>query len=95
MPGMDGTGPMGTGPMTGWGRGLCNPYGAVYRPYAGGVPTYGGSAYAYGPGLGWGRGFRARFALGWGRGFGRGFALGRGRGFIRGYGGRRFSPGWW
>jgi len=26
MPGFDGTGPMGMGPMTGGGRGLCNPY---------------------------------------------------------------------
>jgi len=25
MPGMDGTGPMGMGPMTGGGRGLCSP----------------------------------------------------------------------
>jgi len=25
MPGLDGTGPMGMGPMTGGGRGLCNP----------------------------------------------------------------------
>jgi len=26
MPGMDGTGPRGLGPMTGGGRGWCNPY---------------------------------------------------------------------
>ena len=26
MPGFDGTGPMGLGPMTGGGRGFCNPY---------------------------------------------------------------------
>jgi len=44
MPGLDGTGPMGAGPMTGGGRGLCNPYG---RPYAG---------RGYGRGFGW-RGF--------------------------------------
>jgi len=35
MPGFDGTGPQGRGPMTGGGRGFCNPYGtrAVARPY--------------------------------------------------------------
>ena len=27
MPGFDGTGPRGIGPMTGGGRGFCNPYG--------------------------------------------------------------------
>ena len=41
MPGFDGTGPMGMGPMTGGGRGFCNPYSplratgfapAAYRP---------------------------------------------------------------
>jgi len=31
MPGLDGTGPMGMGPMTGGGRGLCNPLWAGYR----------------------------------------------------------------
>ena len=31
MPGFDGTGPMGMGPMTGGGQGMCNPYG---RPTA-------------------------------------------------------------
>lgn len=29
MPGFDGTGPNGTGPMTGGGRGYCNPRGMV------------------------------------------------------------------
>lgn len=35
MPGFDGTGPRGMGPMTGGGRGFCNPYGAgaSWRPY--------------------------------------------------------------
>lgn len=46
MPGFDGTGPMGGGPMTGGGRGYCNPAGQ-------GVPYYG-----YGRGLGLARGFR-------------------------------------
>ncbi|MBN1691725.1 MAG: DUF5320 domain-containing protein [Dehalococcoidia bacterium] len=43
MPGFDGTGPAGMGPMTGGGRGFCSPWGirtragiysaAAYRPY--------------------------------------------------------------
>jgi hypothetical protein len=33
MPGFDGTGPGGMGPMTGGGRGFCGPYGASRRPY--------------------------------------------------------------
>jgi len=75
MPGFDGTGPAGAGPMTGGARGWCSPYGVRY----GGAYRYPRAAYpAYGPyrrpfgfarprvGLGWGvRG-------GWGRGRGRG-----------------------
>ena len=34
MPGFDGTGPRGMGPMTGGGRGFCNPYTAPYRSFA-------------------------------------------------------------
>jgi hypothetical protein len=55
MPGFDGTGPMGMGSMTGWGRGFCTiplrsgwPVYArmrFYRPYA--PPYYG--AYGFGP----------------------------------------------
>jgi hypothetical protein len=63
MPGMDGTGPMGAGPMTGGGWGLCNPSGTAYAG-----PIYGrgrGFRGGFGPGFGWGRGY--------GRGFGRGF----------------------
>ncbi|MFQ5810640.1 MAG: DUF5320 domain-containing protein [Armatimonadota bacterium] len=30
MPGLDGTGPRGMGPMTGGGRGWCNPYSPMY-----------------------------------------------------------------
>jgi len=54
MPGFDGTGPMGMGPMTGSGRGLCSPWGARASmrrfgssrraPYA--YPYYG--AYGFG-----------------------------------------------
>ena len=68
MPGMDGTGPMGAGPMTGGGWGLCNPYGRSYGAY-GGYGAYGA------PRFGRGRGFRGGFGPGFGRGrgFGRGF----------------------
>jgi hypothetical protein len=55
MPGFDGTGPMGMGPMTGGGRGFCSPWGigaTVGRygfpsrmPYA--YPRYG--AYGFNP----------------------------------------------
>jgi hypothetical protein len=34
MPGFDGTGPNGMGPMTGGGRGFCNPWGVKFRQYA-------------------------------------------------------------
>jgi hypothetical protein len=62
MPGFDGTGPEGMGPMTGWGRGLCGPYGGR------------GSRRSFGPWSGWGgrgRGWRHRYWAtgmpGWGR----------------------------
>ncbi|MBU1062297.1 MAG: DUF5320 domain-containing protein [Candidatus Omnitrophica bacterium] len=58
MPGGDGTGPMGMGPMTGRAAGYCTGYS---------MPGYANPI----PGRGWGFGFgRGR---GWGRGFGRGF----------------------
>jgi hypothetical protein len=34
MPGFDGTGPNGMGPMTGGGRGFCSPWGSATRNYA-------------------------------------------------------------
>jgi hypothetical protein len=40
MPAFDGTGPMGMGPMTGGGRGWCNPYYAGIRPPICGYPTF-------------------------------------------------------
>ena len=48
MPGFDGTGPRGMGPMTGGGRGLCSPFGmrAVWRPY--GARRWAGYGYASG-----------------------------------------------
>ncbi len=64
MPGFDGTGPRGMGPMTGGGRGFCSPWGV-------------GRAY-YGTGIGRGGRFRA-FGGGFGAGFaGRGLGFGRG-----------------
>ena len=80
MPGFDGTGPAGRGPMTGGGRGYCNPYvprmpgvGPVRAPYWGSARAV--SPYGFGrPHWGLGRGF-------FGRGLGRGWGLGRGRGW--------------
>ena len=60
MPGFNGTGPAGMGPMTGGGRGFCNPSRASYGP----VPAQ-GTGYGRGFGRGYGRG------RGLGRGFGR------------------------
>ncbi len=71
MPGFDGTGPLGQGPMTGRGQGMCVvPEGNFSRPS--GV-TY------FGRGLG-------RAMPGFGRGFGYGRGFGRGRGWGRGFG---------
>jgi len=52
MPGMDGTGPMGMGPMTGGGRGWCNPYYGGIRPPMSGFP-YPMEQVSYRP-WGWG-----------------------------------------
>jgi hypothetical protein len=70
MPGFDGTGPEGRGPMTGGGRGLCNPSSAA-SPRAGTNPPAANRTF-------FGRG-RPRWGL---RGLfgGRGFRGGRGRG---------------
>ena len=65
MPGGDGTGPVGMGPMTGRAAGYCAGYSAP--GYVNPVPRAGWSGFGYGKG--WGRG-RGR---GWGRGWGRGF----------------------
>jgi len=47
MPGFDGTGPRGMGPMTGGGRGFCSPWGigATLRGY--GMPSGTGYGYPY------------------------------------------------
>ncbi len=75
MPGLNGTGPMGAGPMTGGGRGFCNPVNSGYR-----TQTFGNGA---GLGRGFGRGF------GFGRGYGYGNGMGMARGFGRGFGWNR------
>lgn len=103
MPGMDGTGPAGMGPMTGGARGWCNPmsagapvggYGAWGTPYAYRSMGYGYPMGGYGYPMGGGYGM----GMAWGRGrapfgYGRGMAWGRGggRGFGRGMGYGR----WW
>ena len=53
MPGFDGTGPRGMGPMTGGGRGFCGPFGtrAARQPFGARrwVPYAGYGAYGFGP----------------------------------------------
>ncbi len=69
MPGGDGTGPMGMGPLTGRGAGYCAGYSVPgYMNLIPGRGVRGG-----GRGGGWGRG------VGFGRGLGLGFRGGRGR----------------
>ena len=81
MPGFDGTGPMGAGPMTGGARGYCNPAYAGYGP-----ADDRGFGYGRGCGRGMGRGRGARRGLG--------PAFGMGRGYGRGFRGRAFYPAW-
>jgi len=69
MPARNGTGPQGTGPMTGWGMGNC----VVENPSN--TQTGQPSNVGLGRGLGRGRG------IGMGRGLGRGRGLGMGQGF--------------
>ena len=73
MPGLNRTGPMGAGPMTGGGRGLCNPATAASARASTG-------SYGYGGGLGLRRGFRGGYGrgAGMGRGYGRGYGMGYG-----------------
>ena len=55
MPGFDRTGPMGAGPMTGGGRGVCRTTGTGFS---------GGRGYGYGSGSGFGRGMGLRCGFG-------------------------------
>lgn len=81
MPGYDGTGPEGRGPMTGGARGWCNPYAVpsprypAAGPYAGPVPPVPPPPVGRYPVFGTGR---PRWGLRWG-GRGRGWGR-RGRG---------------
>jgi hypothetical protein len=80
MPGLDGTGPAGMGPMTGGARGWCNPYNAPYAGYGPYRPPYPAPVWGYRRPFGLGRprwGIRRGF---WGRG-GRGGGRGRSRGW--------------
>ncbi|OQX64126.1 MAG: hypothetical protein B5M56_00700 [Desulfococcus sp. 4484_241] len=74
MPGFDGTGPMGAGPMTGGARGYCLPASAGRRGVPAGAAGFGrGMAYRRGARAGYGPG---RGAWAWGgpwRGFGYAF----------------------
>ena len=72
MPGFDGTGPAGTGSMTGRGQGFCNPSRTADGPTP--ILRRGYRSYGYGQGFGQGRGFRGglRHGFGQGRGYGRG-----------------------
>jgi len=85
MPRIDGTGPDGMGPMTGRGRGSCNPSQSGYGPGMPSGPGYSGTGYGRGansgrgPGQGPGTGCR--------RGRGNGRASGQ-RGNPRGRGAR-------
>ena len=47
MPGFDGTGPMGMGPMTGGGRGFCSPWGIRGAVHTYGHPRWMGYGYPY------------------------------------------------
>ena len=84
MPGFDGTGPAGMGPMTGGARGPCNSNNPMYAGYGPYRPPYPAPMRQYHPGYaplyGFGRprwGLRRGF---WGRGW-QGRGRGRGRGW--------------
>jgi len=72
MPGGDGTGPAGLGPMTGRAAGYCAGY-----PVPGYMNSIAGRGFGFGRGWGRGRGG------GWGRG--RGFGWGRGGSWVGAY----------
>ena len=71
MPGFNGTGPQGAGPMTGGARGYCVSAGSYNTGFTG---EYRGPGY--GAGFGRGPGFRRGFGAGMGRGFGYGRGYG-------------------
>ena len=67
MPGLNGTGPTGAGPMTGGRRGLCNTADSGYRLQ----PLGNGMNFNRGVGRSFGRGFGNGYGMGMARGFGR------------------------
>jgi len=67
MPGFDGSGPWGNGPMSGGGRGRCNPGRGALPGRGGGFGYRGRGRGPCGGGMGWGRGGMER---GMGRGMG-------------------------
>ncbi len=77
MPGFNGTGPLGEGPMTGWGMGNCGT----------GRRADGASNNVAARPLGWGRGLGRRGF----RGRGRGYGFGRGMGWRFGLRGARWA----
>jgi len=80
MPGYDGTGPRGRGPMTGWGSGFCGMTTEEYEKLKKEHPEdYPNEDYPPRQGFGWGRGFGRGRGMQWrhGRGQGRGFGWGR------------------
>ena len=62
MPGFNGTGPMGAGPMTGGGRGYCTGAGPRFQSSSGrtGDGGRGGRGRGFGRGFGYGRQFSAQ-----------------------------------
>jgi hypothetical protein len=65
MPGGDGSGPMGMGPMTGRAAGYCAGY--AVPGYASAMPGRGfGRGMGFGRGLGRGRGWRGAYGVGYG-----------------------------
>ena len=77
MPRRDGTGPMGTGSMTGKGYGLCTSANAARYGVGLEMGSGPGPGPGPGPGLGCRRGFGGGFGFRRGLGFGRGFAAGQ------------------
>ena len=72
MPGFDGTGPMGQGPMTGGGFGYCGPGNRAQsmRGFGRGRGYRGGFGPGFGRGRGFGRGFGGQgFQPAWGSGY--------------------------
>ena len=96
MPRFDGTGPMGAGPMSGWGRGYCDSGNRGYGPAPALGPAYSGPGYgpAFGRGLGPGQGFRRGFGPGPGRGRGYGPGFGRSRSYGGACGRQGPTRGW-